>query len=335
MSIKCAVVGYGSAFAMGAFHCNQIKNTEGLELVAVAEPVKQRREEAHEREGVPVFASLTELLKESDCEMVTIVTPHDTHCALIVEALEGGRHAITEKVMCLNTAEADTMIKAAKKARKMFSVFQNRRWDTDYVTVRKVIEGGLLGEVFDIESSIGGYGPQGGWRSVKKHGGGMLYDWGAHLVDQVVQMVPAKPVRVYASMQYRVWPTDTETLALVHITFANGCEAHVDVGGISRIEKQRWYVRGELGALTKRTLGDEHKCVVRTVVDGVGSTMEIEPVAAGWDAYYANVVAHLTEGAELIVKPEQCRTAVACIEAAFISVKEKRAVNLKDLGVRA
>ncbi len=333
MSIKCAVVGYGSAFAMGAFHCSQIKNTEGLELVAVAEPVKQRRDEAHEREGVPVFASLTELLKKSDCQMVTIVTPHDTHCPLVVESLEGGRHTITEKVMCINTAEADMMIKAAKKARKMFSVFQNRRWDTDYVTVRRVIDSGMLGEVFDIESSIGGYGPQGGWRGVKKHGGGMLFDWGAHLVDQVVQMVPAKPVRVYATMEYRVWPTDTETLALVHVSFANGCEAHVDVGGISRIEKQRWLVRGEIGALSKRTLGDEHRAVVRTTVDGIAASMEIEPVGAAWDAYYANVVAHLTKGAELIVKPEQCRTAVAVIEASFISAKEKRVVPLKELGV--
>jgi predicted dehydrogenase len=333
MSIKCAVVGYGSAFAMGAFHCNQIKNTKGLELVAVAEPVKARREEAAAHEGVRGFASMAELLKKSDAELVTVVTPHDTHAALVVEALEGGRHTIVEKVMCLNTAEADLMIKTAKRKRKMFSVFQNRRWDTDYVTVRKVVESGMLGEVFDIESSIGGYGPQGGWRGVKKAGGGMLYDWGAHLVDQVVQMVPAKPVRVYSTMQSRVWPTDTETLALVHVSFANGCEAHVDVGGISRMEKQRWLVRGEVGALSKKTLGDEHKAIVRTTVGGVTATMEIDPVPAGWDAYYANIVAHLTKGADLIVTPEQCRVAVAVIEAAFISAKEKRAVPLKELGV--
>lgn len=333
MAVKCAVVGYGSAHAMGAHHCNQIRNTDGLELVAVAEPVTERRQIAAEQEQVPVFKSLTELLDKSDAELVVLVTPHDTHAPLAIEALDAGRHVISEKVMCLNTAEADAMIAAARRNGRMLTVYQNRRWDKDYVTVRGVIDAGLLGEVFDIESSVGGYGRPGGWRAEKKHGGGMLYDWGAHLVDQVVQMVPAAPRCVFATMQHRVWDVDVETHASVHVAFANGCVAHIDVGNISWIRRHRWYVRGEKGALFKQTMGDESKVVVRTELKGVRSRMEIEPLQASWASFYENVAAHLLDGAELAVKPEESRTAVAVIEAAFISAETGNAVDLAELGV--
>lgn len=329
MSIKCGIVGYG----MGAYHCNLIKNTPGLEVAAVADINKEARERAAQAEGVPVYPSLTKMLEDSEVDLVVVVTPHDTHAALTIEALDAGRHVVCEKAMCLNVAEADAMIKAARRNKKMLSVFQNRRWDSDYVTVKAAIESGLLGEVFDIQSSVGGYGRPGGWRAVKKHGGGMLYDWGAHLVDQVVQMVPAKPVRVYANMQYRVWDVDVETQALVNIHFANGCDAHIDVGNISWIPAPRWFVRGEKGALTKQTLGDETKAVVRTKINGNTVEMTLDPVKTSWNSYYENIRDHLTEGAELIVKPEQCRTAIGIIQAAFISAKEGRAVPLKELGV--
>lgn len=333
MSIKCAVVGYGSAHSMGAHHCGQIRNTEGLELVAVADPVAERAKLAAQQESVPAYSSLTQLLAESDAEMVTLVTPHDTHAPLAVEALNAGRHVISEKVMCLNTAEADLMIAAANKNRRMLSVYHNRRWDTDYVTVRSVIDADLLGEVFDIESAVGGYGRPGGWRAEKKHGGGMLYDWGAHLVDQAVQMVPAKPVSVFATMQHRVWDVDVETHASVHITFANGCVAHVDLGNISWIPRHRWLVRGEAGALFKQTLGDDSRARVHTAVDGLRTQMEIDPVPASWGSFYQNIAAHLLEGAELIVKPEEVRVGIAVIEAAFKSAETGAVVQLADLGV--
>jgi len=318
---------------MGAHHCNQIRNTEGLELIAVVEPVPERAALAAEKEQVPTFPSLTELLAKTDVELVILVTPHDTHMPLAVEALVAGRHVISEKVMCLNTAEADKMIEAARANKRMLSVYHNRRWDTDYVTVRSVIDAGLLGEVFDIESAVGGYGRPTGWRAEKKHGGGMLYDWGAHLVDQAIQMVPAKPLRVFATMQYRVWDVDVETHASVHITFANSCVAHIDLGNISWIPRHRWLVRGEDGALFKQTLGDDSRARVHTVVNSVKTQMDIEPVPASWSSYYENIAAHLLQGAELIVKPEEVRVAVAVIEAAFKSAETGAVVELSSLGV--
>ncbi len=333
MPVKCAVVGYGPAHNMGAHHCNQIKNTDGLELVAVADVSAERRQAAAEEQGVPVFPSLTDLLDGSDAELVVLVTPHDTHAPLAIEALNAGRHVITEKVMCLNVAEADQMIEAARRAGKMLSVYHNRRWDGDYVTVRKIVDDGLLGEVFDIRSAVGGYGKPGGWRAEKKHGGGMLYDWGAHLIDQVVQMVPAKPVRVYATMQHRVWDVDVETHATVTVTFENGCVAQIGLSNISAIMPMRWLVRGEKGALLKQTLGGESNVLVRTVDGGQTKEREVEPLATDWAAYYKNIAAHLNDGDELAVKPEEVRTAVAVIEAAFVSAEQGRAVDLSELGV--
>jgi predicted dehydrogenase len=318
---------------MGAHHCNQIRNTQGLELVAVADVMEERARLAAETEHVPAYSSLTDLLRESDAELIVLVTPHDTHAPLTIEALEAGRHVITEKVMCLNTAEADQMIEAARRNRRTLSVYHNRRWDTDYVTVRAVIDAGLLGEVFDIESAVGGYGRPGGWRAERKHGGGMLYDWGAHLVDQAVQMVPAKPVSVFATMQYRVWDVDVETHASVHVTFANGCVAHIDLSNISWIPRHRWLVRGEKGALFKQTLGDDSKARVCTSVGGLRTQMEIDPVPGSWGSYYENIAAHLLHGAELLVKPEEVRTSIAVIEAAFVSAETGKIVELSQFGI--
>ncbi|MBC7287321.1 MAG: Gfo/Idh/MocA family oxidoreductase [Armatimonadetes bacterium] len=331
MAIKCAVVGYGPAHSMGAHHCNQIRNTPGLELVAVADVSQERREAAAAEQKVPVFASLTELLAGSDAELIVLVTPHDTHAPLAIEALNAGRHVVTEKVMCLTVAEADQMIAAASRAGKMLSVYHNRRWDGDYLTVRKIVEDGALGEVFDIQSAVGGYGRPRGWRAERKHGGGMLYDWGAHLVDQLVQMVPADPVRVYATMQHRLWDVDVETHAKVTISFANGCVGHIELSNISAMMPIRWLVRGEKGALSKDTLGGDSNVRVRKRSGEEFVEQEVKPLPTDWAAFYRNISAHLNEGAELAVKPEEVRKAVAVIEAAFRSAAEERAVELTEL----
>jgi predicted dehydrogenase len=256
---------------------------------------------------------------------VALVTPHNTHCPLTVQALNAGKHVVTEKVMCLDVAEADAMIGAAKKHNRVLSVFQNRRWDNDYLTVKQAVKDGLLGDLFLIESTVNGYGEPGGWRREKRYGGGMLYDWGAHLIDQIVQlMLPARPVRVFADLQHRVWNLDTETQALVMTQFSNGCTAIVDVGSISWQNKPRWIVRGEKGAF-KGEWGD---AALRTQVGGLRGEFKLEMVKGDWKEYYRNLSAVLNDGAELIVKPEEVRISIQIIEAAFKSAESGQAISL-------
>jgi scyllo-inositol 2-dehydrogenase (NADP+) len=328
VSIGCAVVGYGGQFSMGQHHADQIERTDGLELAAIYDVDPARREAARAEQTVTVHDTYEEVLADKSVDLVILVTPHDTHAPLSIAASNAGKHVFTEKVMCLNVEQAREMIAAAKEAGKMLSVYQNRRWDGDYLTVRKVLAGGALGEVFQIDSSVNGWWHPANWRAQRKAGGGMLYDWGAHLFDQLVQInLPAKPVKVFATGFSGVWDDmDVEAQNTVTVLFDNGVSAQVDVGCVSRIPRSRWLVRGTKGSLH---LPDFKRAQLRTEVGGIVGTMDIEVEADEWNAVYRNISDHINKGAELIVKPEEVLTGVAAIEAAHRSVKSGQAEEVR------
>jgi predicted dehydrogenase len=299
---------------MGKHHCDAVRSAEGLAVVGVFDTDPERRKAAQEEQpGVRVFETYCSMLEDPSIEALVLVTPHHTHAPLSVEASEAGKHVVTEKVMCLNTLEADAMIRAAKTAGKMLTVYQNRRWDGDYLTVRKEIRDGLLGKVFQIESSVNGWWFPAGWRGVKSMGGGMLYDWGAHLADQLVQlMLPAKPVTVFATSHHGVHDVDIETQTTADILFDNGVSAQIDVGCISHLSRPRWLIRGDRGALV---MPDWEHCHFKAGVEE--REVSVEP--SDWAAFYTNVSRHLNHGEPLAINPEDVRIAIAVIEAAFKS----------------
>jgi len=221
------------------------------------------------------------------------------------------------------------MIAARDRNRVLLTCFQNRRWDPDYLTVRQVIDSGLLGEVFHVESTIDGYGPPQGWRRERAHGGGQLTDWGAHLVDQALRMMPSSPTDVWCRFQHRVWGTDVENMAQLIIGFRNGAVFNIFLSDLSRLHKPRWYVLGEKGALIKETLGAEDRARVRTEVAGLTAEMTIPTASGDWRDFYKNLVAALCGEAPLAVLPEEVRENVRVMEAAFRSAEAGQMVKLE------
>lgn len=327
MSVGVGLVGYGAQFAMGKHHADNVHKTEGLVLKAVFDVDPARREAARmEQPQARVYDTYESLLASPDVGLVVLVTPHDTHAPLSIAASKAGKHVLTEKVMCLNVPECDAMIAAANEAGKTLMVYQNRRRDGDYLTVRSVLESGMLGKMFSIESSVNGHWFPAGWRGVKKHGGGMLYDWGAHLVDQIVQiMLPAKPASVFATLYSGGHDVDIETQDTVVISFENGTMAQIDVGCISWQTRPRWLIRGEKGALQ---MPDWETLKVRGLFNGIVGELNVPVEKGRWEEFYPAVSRHLNEGGPNPVDPAEVRIVMQIIDAAFESAKTGASVSL-------
>ncbi len=328
-TVKIGVVGLG----MGRHHCKEILKVKGLELVALCDidPVKLEaglREAADYGLSLRGYPSLSKLLKDKDVDLVVLATPHDLHCRQAVQCMKAGKHCIVEKVMCLNVKQADKMLAARDEAGVMLSVYHNRRWDSDFLGVKRIVEQGIIGKPFQIESRVGGWGPPGGWRREKKHGGGNLYDWGAHLIDQALLIAKGMPKAVEYHPQYRVWGTDTENHVKLWLKFEGGLLYDIEISQIDRIGKPRWRILGEKGALQKDGWDAKEPIRVVTEISGILGDMKLECVYGDWTDYYRNIANHLLRGAELLVKPEESRNGVRIIEAAQRSAKSGKTVTL-------
>jgi len=329
MSIKCGVVGYGPAFNMGRFHADIISKTPGLELKAIVDINPERlRVAKKDFPWVETYSSIDDMLDKSDVECVTIVTPHNTHASLAIKALKAGRHVIVEKPMCITVDEADQMINEAKKSGMMLTVFHNRRLDGSFLSIKEIVDGGLIGKVFHIEAFGGGYGHPGyWWRSDKKVSGGAFYDWGAHFIDWILNIVPERIKGVYGHFYKLVWNDVTnEDHVEATIIFESGVKANLQLSNIAIVKKPRWRILGTNGGILDEGDG---KLKVYRHIDGLNYVTEVKYNETNWAKFYVNIVEHLVNGKELLVKPEEARRVIEVIEAAEKSSKNGELVKLK------
>jgi scyllo-inositol 2-dehydrogenase (NADP+) len=343
--INVGVVGYG--YSGRAFHTYLPGLADGLRLYGItARSQGAQQAAAADHPEARIYGSLEEMLNDDMVQLVVLATPHNTHRDLAIQAMNAGRHVVTDKVMALNAQEAQEMIGAAERNGVMLSVFHNRRWDWDYLTVRKVIEDGLIGEPYLYQAAIMGYGGPRGWRGNKAASGGIMYDWGAHFMDQALQLVPAPVESVYCDLIYRdVWPIDIGNYGLIRMQFANGVRYDIEIGNLCAAPKPRWFVMGDAGTLVKHGLdpqegpmnqrrieeaeeSPETYARVYTVQDHRRQEQVIPSVRGTWKSYYQNISDVLNKGAELIVKPEQVLQVMRVYDAAMESARTGTVVRL-------
>ena len=343
--INVGIVSYG--FAGRGFHAYLINRVPDLKLVAVASRSPERRQLAERDHDVSTFETLDQLLELGHVDLVVIATPHATHAPLAIQAMAAGKHVVVDKVMCLNGEEADQMIDASRRNGVVLSVFHNRRWDWDYLTVKKVLDEGLLGAPYLFETTIlRNRGPR-GWRGEADTSGGILFDWGAHLIDHALQLVPAPVRSVTCDPQYRGWGTEIGSYVRLLLRFTNDVLYSIEIGNLSRYEKPRWLILGERGTLLKTGLDPQEPAMlagkieaatedpanrarIRTDLAGMSAEVVVETVRSDWTGYYQNIADALNGRAELVVKPEQVRRAMAVFDAAMRSARTGETVPVED-----
>jgi predicted dehydrogenase len=311
-NIRCAVVGYGSSYDMGKAHCGWITSTEGFELVAVCD-LDEKRTEAAKKDfpWIQTYNELGKMLDKQDIDLVSVVTPHNTHAKLAIQCLKEGKHVIVEKPMCITTDEATSMIEEAKKRNLMLSVFQNRRWDGNYLAIKEFVDKGLIGKIFHLEMFGGGYNHPGyGWLSDKNISGGTFFaSGGPHWIDWILNLIPERMVGITGFFHKLVWNDTTNAdhvEAIIH--FKSGSTANIQESYIASIIKPFIRILGTKGGII------DDKAIV--LIEDKPAEIKMQYKKTEWSLYYKNIADHLFHGAKLIVKPEQSRRVISVMETA-------------------
>ena len=343
--MRVAVIGYGG---MGGSHVDSFANSEVVELAGIWD-IDEKRIEAAKSKGIHAYFSLEDLLSDKSVDIVTIATPNDVHKDIAITSMAAGKHVICEKPVAMNSSELREMIDASHKYNRLFTVHQNRRWDNDYRTIKNIIDKNELGNVFSIDSRVyGSRGIPGDWRREKQHGGGMVLDWGVHLLDQILMLNEGKSIEsVYATLT-NVTNDEVDDGFRAIIKFKNGPECLVEVFTNNFIDFPRWYVCGENGTaiITDWDLnGEIVKVKDWDIIDavpiqagaGITKTMAprtdetikhfpLEKIYVEWNDYYNNIYDVLRNGAAPLITHDQQRRLMKLMEAIFESAEKNKVI---------
>lgn len=330
--VGVGVIGYGKVGA--SFHARYAHELRGLRLQAVCDTSEGRREAAADQYGCATYGKVDELLADEKVGLVAVCTPPNSHCDLTIAAAEAGKHIIVEKPLAMNYGEAQEMARAARKAGIFLTANQNRRLDADYLTVKKAVQSGKLGEVYCFESRWSHFSPAWAswgveefmpdWRVKARFGGGMVYDYASHLGDQILRMIDAPLVSVFADLQSRIWSKEVDDHFRAFLRFANGQTALIEATNNVRTGLPRWFVIGDKATLVSQPTGG---CDVRLHTDRGERTLK--PVNVDRKRIYENVRDVIRDGAEPMITTQHALDVMQLISAIFESANTGEVVRIK------
>ena len=335
---------------MGGWHTQHALKSDCVNLAGVYDILPEKNELARSR-GIFAYDSLEAVLADPKVDLITIAVPNDFHKEIAVAALNAGKNVISEKPVTLSSADLKEMIAAANANNRVFSVHQNRRWDVDFLAMKKIYDSGEIGEMFTIESRIhGSRGIPSDWRGEKEHGGGMLYDWGVHLVDQILQIIKEDIKTIYCRFEHLTNDEVDDGFKLV-ITFESGKEAYVEVGTYNFVAMPRFYMRAKKGSaiitdwrekckIVKCKAWHESEVIPVQTAAGLTKTMaprdsvtvdeyEIERPESDVHDYYRNFCKAIDGEATQLVTHEEMMKVMRVMEESFRSVELGQVVEFK------
>lgn len=257
--LRIGIVGFGR---IGAEHAGWLTSAQGVTAVAICDATPARRDLATSR-GLDAYETLAAMLDRADIDAVLISTPTAMHFEPALEALARDKHVMIEKPMAMDRAQAEAIVGEAERRQRIVSVFHNRRWDADYLTVRAAVQAGVFGRVINVESRLHQWascvGPAAreyhpGWRNEAAFGGGGLFDWGSHFIDQLWRLMwPARPVRLFAQLRGNVWTSDCDDFARVALNYDNNAVALMEINTTTQCPLPRWHIDGTAGSTEGQT----------------------------------------------------------------------------------
>jgi predicted dehydrogenase len=320
-TIRVGLLAYG---AIGSEHLKAVQNTLGLELVAVCDTNPQRVDAALQlAPQAAAFSDASEMLDSGLLDLVVISTPPNSHFQWAKESLLRGIHVVLEKPMALTVDQCDELILLASENDLMLVVFQNRRFDADFVTMRQVIRSGEIGDVYHYDSFVGGYSrPCDYWHSNADVSGGAIFDWGSHFIDQILNIIPDDVAHVSGQNHKRVWTHATNAdHAHVTVTFSSGKQATFVHSDLAAARKPKFYVLGTEGAIVgdwdpagEPAVADLPAILTVHHVDGTSRIAPFQPLEP--NEFHRSIVEFINNGVPMEVNALQSRNVVAIMQAA-------------------
>lgn len=346
---RVAVIGYGG---MGGWHVRHLLESDVAELAGIRD-IKEERCKVAEERGIHVYRSFEDVLADKSVELLTLAVPNDVHMSLAVQAMEAGKNVISEKPVALSHEELQAMIDASNRTGKLFTVHQNRRWDCDYLMMKQVYASGELGEVFGVESRIqGSRGIPGDWRGHKEYGGGMILDWGVHLIDQMLSIVYDRKVEKLYCRCDHITNYEVDDGFKLDLYFEGGLTARIEVGTSNFISMPRFYMTGTNGSAIINDWKENCRVVccknwdekdVVPVVTAAGLTKTMAPrdektiteseivrPDSNVHDFYRNVCRAIDGKEKQLITHEQLMRVMLLMEACFASDALGAPVEVKD-----
>ncbi|MDD6735002.1 MAG: Gfo/Idh/MocA family oxidoreductase [Clostridiales bacterium] len=344
------IIGFGG---MAGNHYKQLSKGNTKVKIKGVWDIDPKRLDAAREKGLKAYGSEAEIMNDPDIDIILVAATNEVHKDIAISALKNGKHVLCEKPATMTSDELTQIMEAAEKYDRVFTVDQNRRTNRDFVLMRRTVESGIIGKPYVIESRVeGSRGVPAGWRTQKEKGGGMMLDWGVHLIDQMLYMFSEKVTNVFCKMYSVNYPEVDDNLRLT-MTFESGLTAHMEVSTNNFIQHPRWYVLGHDGTLqiddwacngkVVRCLERQDKWAdeIKTVKAGPTKTMaprtpdtvetielsEPTDVVDNLDVVYRQMVDAIEGKAELTIKPEQALRVMRVMEAAFESAESGNAIH--------
>ena len=354
-TLRVALLGYGLAGSV--FHAPLIAATAGMRVAAIVTRSSARQQQArHDYPAAEILPDVDMLWSQaSRYDLAVIATPNRTHVPLGMAALQAGLPVVIDKPLAASVADAEQLITLSQQTGKLLTVFQNRRWDNDFLTIRQLLADDLLGRVTRFESRYDRYRAEpraGVWResAAGEDAGGLLYDLGSHLIDQAVQLF-GPPQQVYAEMERQRPGAQVDDDTFVALTCEHGVHVHLWMSVVARTAGPRFRVSGLRGTYEKWGLDPQEEALragkrpgdpawgkepreqwgrLSTDVGGIHLDGAVETLNGSYEHYYALVREALVMGGPAPVDPGDALLTLQIIAAAQESARQKQTVTISQ-----